>query len=64
MDKYKDNLLSTVAHDLRTPLNSMIYLIDSAVNGESKQFEEIDLDILQANSKMLMSLINDILDYC
>ena len=30
MDGYKDKLLSTVAHDLRNPLNSMIYLIDSA----------------------------------
>ena len=26
MDIYKDKLLSTVAHDLRNPLNSMIFL--------------------------------------
>ena len=30
MDAYKDKLLSTVAHDLRNPLNSMIYVINNA----------------------------------
>jgi len=33
-DQYKDKLLSTVAHDMRTPLNSMIFLIDSAANSQ------------------------------
>ena len=32
MDAYKDKLLSTVAHDLRNPLNSMIFLIGNAIN--------------------------------
>ena len=57
---YKNKLLSTVAHDLHNPLNSMMYLIDSALKSE-KQYE---LDILHENSKILMSLINDIFDYC
>ena len=35
MDKYKDKLLSTVAHDLRNPLNGMIYLIDSTVERQT-----------------------------
>lgn len=34
MDAYKDKLLSTVAHDLRNPLNSMIYLINGAFKSE------------------------------
>ena len=36
MDNYKDKLLSTVAHDLRNPLNSMIYLIDQTAKSEQK----------------------------
>ena len=39
MDRYKDKLLSTVAHDLRNPLNSMMYLIDSTVEKKTNQFE-------------------------
>eukprot|EP00828_Plagiopyla_frontata_P010684 TRINITY_DN1574_c0_g1_i3.p1 TRINITY_DN1574_c0_g1~~TRINITY_DN1574_c0_g1_i3.p1 ORF type:complete len:406 (-),score=54.97 TRINITY_DN1574_c0_g1_i3:120-1337(-) len=42
----------------------MIYLIDQASNSQRQQFEQDELDILNGNSKILMSLINDILDYC
>jgi len=49
---------------MRSFLNSMIYLIDSAAQSEKKQFETIELGILQGNSKILMAFINDILDYC
>ena len=36
LDAYKDKLLSTVAHDLRNPLNSMIYLIDDGIKSKNK----------------------------
>jgi len=57
-------LLSTVAHDLKNPFNSMTHLIETAEKNNKKQFEEADFDILQGNSKTIMSFINDILDYC
>lgn len=32
MDKYKDELLATVTHDLKTPLNGMIQHLESTEN--------------------------------
>ena len=34
--KYKDRLLATVSHDLRTPLNGIIGLLDSSIEGVSE----------------------------
>ena len=30
MDAYKDSLLANVAHDLRSPLSSIIYLLEES----------------------------------
>lgn len=38
-DKYKDEMLSTVTHNLKTPLNSMILLIDKLLKKEKKNKE-------------------------
>lgn len=35
MDKYKDKLLSSVSHDLKTPLNCMVANIEAAIIEES-----------------------------
>ena len=56
-------MLASVTHDLRTPLNSIIGLLES-----SQQEENIDKlkemnDIILKNSILLINLINDILDY-
>ena len=60
---YKDELLSTVSHDLKTPLNGMLQLV------QSNEFES-DIGVLRQNNHLiycngaqLMSLIHDILDY-
>ena len=63
-DKYKDRLLATVSHDLRTPLNAINYLINNSIYNENKSQRKKDLDMALVNSDLLMSLINDILDYC
>ena len=63
-DKYKDRLLATVSHDLRTPLNAITYLINNSKENKNKYERIKELDMALANSDLLMSLINDILDYC
>lgn len=35
-DKYKDEMLSTITHNLKTPLNSMILLINKLMKKEKK----------------------------
>ncbi len=60
---YKDAMLATVAHDLRTPLNSISIMINLA--HKSNNIEEIreKQEVILKNCKMLQFLINDILDY-
>ena len=56
-------LTASVSHDMRTPLNSMIGLlnvIDDYVKEENgKKF----LNIIKSSSKILLFLVNDLLDY-
>jgi len=63
-NRYKDQLLASVSHELRAPLNGNINLVESAVDSL-----EIPDDIKESllvpalrSSKFLLHLINDILD--
>ena len=65
LNDYKDLLLASVSHDLRTPLNSIICfleLISEEVKRTSKKCLEYAL-AAQSSSKLLLYMINDILDY-
>jgi len=63
-NKYKDQLLASVSHELRAPLNGNINLVESAVN--SKEIPESVKETLLIpslrSSKFLLHIINDILD--
>lgn len=63
--RLKSAFLSNMSHELRTPLNSVIAL-SSVLNRRLKDTipdEEYSyLDVIERNGKMLLSLINDILD--
>lgn len=63
LDAYKDRLLATVSHDLRTPLNGLngiLELISSKIQDKSiKKF----LKIATRCSNLLLFMINDILDF-
>ena len=63
-DKYKDRLLATVSHDLRTPLNAINYLMARSKESSTNPQILSDLNMALVNSDLLMSMINDILDYC
>ena len=63
-NKYKDQLLASVSHELRAPLNGNINLVESAVNSP-KVPDQIKEDLLVPalrSSKFLLHIINDILD--
>ncbi|CAG9327241.1 unnamed protein product [Blepharisma stoltei] len=65
-NKLKNILLRSVSHELRTPINAITSLSD-ALKTESEatgkeSFKE-KLDIISVSSKLLLSLVNDLLDY-
>jgi len=63
LDEYKDRLLATVSHDLRTPLNGLVgilgLLLGRIFEKESKKY----LKIAMRCSNLLLFMINDILDF-
>ena len=63
LDKFKDQLLASVTHDLRTPLNGMIYFIKQAKESTQDEAELRKLlNYAEINGNLLMNLIGDILD--
>lgn len=64
-NRLKSEFLSNMSHELRTPLNSIMAL-SRVLNMQAKQKlspEELNyLEIIERNGKLLLSLINDILD--
>lgn len=63
MDKIKDDTLASITHDLRSPLSSMLKWIENARDSNNIEDNHKNLDLASNNGNMLMSLINDILDY-
>jgi len=65
-NKYKDQLLASVSHELRAPLNGNINLVETAINSP-KVSDDIKENLLVPalrSSKFLLHIINDILDMC
>ena len=59
----KSLFFSTVSHDIRTPLNAIIGFADMLKNGiESESERNFAVDSIIVSSRMLMQLVNDILD--
>ena len=63
-DRYKDQLLASVSHELRAPLNGNINFVESAVNSEGipQDIKETLLVPALRSGKFLLHIINDILD--
>ena len=69
LNKYKDDILANVSHDLRTPLNASLSYLTRALeisNHPDKENNQEIPDLIKKsikNEKILLSLISDILDY-
>jgi signal transduction histidine kinase/CheY-like chemotaxis protein len=62
-NRAKSDFLSSMSHDIRTPLNAIIGMTDMAVdNIDNKKHALENLGIVQASSRHLLSLVNDVLD--
>ena len=52
-------MLATITHDLRTPINSIQFMIKEANQGVNSNY----LNMALINCNLLLFLVNDILDY-
>jgi len=64
-NRLKDEFLSNMSHELRTPLNSILALsrvLDNRLGSELSEEHRGFLHIIERNGRILLDLINDILD--
>lgn len=62
-DKLKSAFLSNMSHEIRTPLNGIVGFSALLSDNEYTETEKTEFsDIISSNAKMLLGLINDILD--
>jgi signal transduction histidine kinase len=55
--------LATVSHDLRTPLNGILGIVEFTLKEVFDKTSRESLEILQTSSKLLLNMIDDILDF-
>lgn len=66
IDKLKDQFLANTSHELKTPLNGIIGLAESLLDGATGQLSEAtrsNLSMISSSGKRLSKLVNDILDF-
>lgn len=66
VDKLKDEFLANTSHELKTPLNGIIGIAESMIDGaagELNQEQKDNLLMIASSGKSLSNLINDILDF-
>jgi PAS domain S-box-containing protein len=62
----KSEFLGTMSHELRTPLNAVlgyVDLLDAEVRGPITEVQREDLSRIRRSAKVLMSLVNDVLNF-
>jgi two-component system sensor histidine kinase/response regulator len=59
----KSLFLASMSHEIRTPMNAIVGLTHVVLEGELEARQRDHLLKVQASSKALLSLLNDILDY-
>lgn len=63
LDEKKDKMLIAITHDLRSPLNGILAFINLAKNEFNRENRNNKLNLAEINGNLLMSLIEDILDF-
>jgi two-component system sensor histidine kinase ChiS len=65
MNKLKDEFLAGTSHELKTPLNGIIGLVEALLGSGADLKENIrrDLEMVSLSGRRLMRLVDDILDF-
>gem|GEM_PF-2486508 len=59
----KSMFLSTMSHEIRTPMNGVLGMAELLASSELNTEQQRNLGIIQSSGKLLVNVINDILDY-
>jgi PAS domain S-box-containing protein len=62
-DTAKAQFLSNVSHEVRTPMNHVMGMIELLLNTRLDDEQQAFVDILQKSADSLMGVLNDVLDY-
>ncbi len=63
LEQIKQDFISRVSHEMRTPLHGIMGMIEILQTSELNEEQRSMVDIAQAKSDVLLTLINDILEY-
>jgi signal transduction histidine kinase len=66
LNELKDEFLANTSHELRTPINGIIGIVESMIDGAAGSLtkeQKYNLAIVSNSGKRLSSMINDILDF-
>ncbi len=66
LDQLKDDILANTSHELKTPLNGIVGIAESLLDGAAGQLNErqaYNLNLVVASGQRLTNLVNDILDF-
>jgi diguanylate cyclase (GGDEF)-like protein len=66
VDRLKDEFLANTSHELRSPLNAIIGIAESLLDGAAGEFAapaRANLAMIAASGRRLSHLVNDILDF-
>ena len=63
VDEFKDALLRSISHNLRTPMNGVQSSIEMAQCSDDPAQLEILLDEAKSHSMIMMNMINDLIDF-
>ena len=63
LSKAKENFLSVMSHEMRTPLNAVIGMTRILIDEEPLERQQNNLNILKFSAENLLTLINDVLDF-
>jgi len=61
--KIKSEFLSLMSHEIRTPLNAVVGMSNILIQEDPREDQVEHLQILKFSANLLLSLINDVLDY-
>ena len=66
MDQLKDEFLANTSHELKTPLNGIIGIAESLIDGATGKLSQktlFNLSLIVSSGRRLTSLVNDLLDF-